>query len=1072
MKRILRKSVGILLIVSMLAGMFGSTLASAKTVSQLSAAAHDALNHFIASVDAIEAANAFGQWEFTPGGEDNATNPAGGYNAVIADNTSAGLFLNAAKAFWALMKTDIVRMDHPTHGISDDDAKAFPYNWWAQMYYSFNADFLQWTGSKQILLAALTGMKKNASTTNSDVMVNAFSKTGQYNAGIGTEPANFTLTVTHSDLHALGGLTYAELLELEGGAGTRYTYGMDAAVFTNEGNASARSNYFTRRRAEAIQPLSDGYTEALKAYYDYFMKETNGKRLVDTDLLTLGLDLQSLTDANRAVAGRDGTGTQNAAGVAGMIYKIGPAILRSVLGEDYDTIRNFVKLCEESLEPLQFLEDIQYFYGGGANQMQGMVNLQEGLIVFAARELNHLNETEQRALLTAMDVVYDRLKSVSPKGKTMLEELYGPLYGFESDMASIETARASLLFAIDTQAAKRLKPILNKDVADNSLDGIRYYDVIRDELGNLTVDADGNFVYAADSIVLSGLWARFAANMEELRSLSPDAAGAVVSAEELAQYDALYDALLSEVFQRSLKSNTELKEIFAFFARLRYSGIAQENTDTLLNLIDEAKEKNAAFSAIYHQNKNSLSKDDLARVFGDYPTFIPNATDAILSVLGIRYGTQLDIAARLFEDGGDVDWNNVAIYREMLGGVDGRLRSAILGTVFYTDTMAAKYDIISKIDKQLADFMANGGFDQYPNAWETEYPTRPAMPNDAARNKAYIADHERLAQTMEAIDTLLTGDALSALGLSFDLSETLHGLVPTVLSDSIINAVVGLLYDKVLTKFEDVWAGLPSEQEITDPIATKLTINVASLHNVLTGKNYNGANAASSAGLEAMKTMRLYPDLLAEVLPDTFSEAKEALAALAPADPAKFKTYPSNIWNDPSIRDADGALNLKWGVDELEGDAKVERFKTAFAASMQGLWPLLASLLCGQTYTAYHPQVAAVSGMSGIISGDVTIDLFIKEGNHGFAEALTPVFEALLGTGDNCILTPAELENITTPRQLVDAIIDPLVEFIDKLADAPLSTITAALPNIAYAFSVDRILPLFNNLKLGIEYQP
>ena len=213
-----------------------------------------------------------------------------------------------------------------------------------------------------------------------------------------------------------------------------------------------------------------------------------------------------------------------------------------------------------------------------------------------------------------------------------------------------------------------------------------------------------------------------------------------------------------------------------------------------------------------------------------------------------------------------------------------------------------------------------------------------------------------------------------------------------------------------------------------------------------------------------------------------------------------------------------GGLNFKWGIDDpsgvLAGMDKKTRFYSAMAAVLDGVWPLLEALFCGKDIRLDHPYIAnatvrikvhvsvpkadyrdeivaaatviAYTLLPNMITGNVTanitldkaeLGLNVEEGNPGYAWVLTSFFESVLGiTPDHPLhaLIPslAELEAYTEGMEMVGAIFEPLLGYIDSLAQAPVGSLLELLPNLAYAMMFDRINYALNKLEVNLAIVP
>ncbi|MCL2447189.1 MAG: hypothetical protein FWD06_10535, partial [Oscillospiraceae bacterium] len=290
-----------------------------------------------------------------------------------------------------------------------------------------------------------------------------------------------------------------------------------------------------------------------------------------------------------------------------------------------------------------------------------------------------------------------------------------------------------------------------------------------------------------------------------------------------------------------------------------------------------------------------------------------------------------------------------------------------------------------------------------------------------------------------------------------------------------------------------------------------------------------------SLRMNSLASLRLYPDLLARAIdPVMFQPAYRMLmgrdpvtdlnvasipsnlgTGLGPAGGAtsRFRVnmdhrniYPTNAWNaigSPHMFDADGNMLLDWGIDTIDdlGDRE-ERFRMALSQSLSGLLPLLQALLLDRDANLHHngPAIRVRGGraqtnimsIGGNLSGYGTLTL-VFEGFDGYRNLVVPALELLLGedlTSSGLIMNtdegsgfwdtvgmPAEWTGLGLPeltlatREILDGILDPVNVLLDRIGTAPIATLIELLPNLAFAFSAQRIEPLLQGLDLVIDAQ-
>lgn len=220
---------------------------------------------------------------------------------------------------------------------------------------------------------------------------------------------------------------------------------------------------------------------------------------------------------------------------------------------------------------------------------------------------------------------------------------------------------------------------------------------------------------------------------------------------------------------------------------------------------------------------------------------------------------------------------------------------------------------------------------------------------------------------------------------------------------------------------------------------------------------------------------------------NTFNDAAKVLAN-------------ANSWDD--------VKELNWGFKD--GSAKASQgFMNALAAILRPVLPIL-NVLLGEgsisvneiltvvnTLDLYMPEaaegltvslkdgiltltvdLAPIEGTEGSTTNVITVDLanaiasldeLALYGANGYESAIVPLLEALmcddLKTFDEyCKDAAKDTDNILLN------ILNPLLGFVNKLAAAPIDTLTAVLPNLAYFIDNNGIAQLLDNLLAPVTH--
>ncbi len=334
---------------------------------------------------------------------------------------------------------------------------------------------------------------------------------------------------------------------------------------------------------------------------------------------------------------------------------------------------------------------------------------------------------------------------------------------------------------------------------------------------------------------------------------------------------------------------------------------------------------------------------------------------------------------------------------------------------------------------------------------------REVAPEDRVRNKSYTVDDEKLESLIDMLDFALNSNEVKSL-LGMDLGAVIRDLTKYIYTDSIVNLAVGALYPLVEKEFAKVWADLPESLELTDvetgvAVAPKANVN-ATLH----------IDTIEDA-LESIQ-FYLFPTKLADHLPPEFAEAAAKLRlATTPSAYNKETDTMTTPWLDAAILDAEGNLDIPWGVHDRES------FIAAMSAALSGVEPLLLALLANKACDN-RGIIGTGDGHAAVAGGAVKLDMQITSielvltatANSGYDNALVPIFEALG-------VPATEGDAFASTRDLIEhGLVEPVEAALNLLAAAPVRFVLSALPNLAYAVEAQMIVPLLSMLKTEINY--
>ena len=1067
--KIFKKGLSILLAVIIACGCL-STAAMAVIVERedLPASVQADLNNLGAAYAALAANGANEQWSYSrvPNDDDPSTNPAGGYNTTITDLSPGGYVFKVAVAFEKLLQND----EYIAYGdaalaearrlFAEEDEDMYPFPWWSNLYFD-TVSYLDLKGAQNSLMGAFTNMKQKTGITDTGRRMNAFSKDVRWTGSIGSNPAHAFSTVNRSEITALRDVPDWDALTAlpPEGIVTQIRFGMNARVATRDANF----NHFDSR-----MPTTYGHSNTqianLKDYYAYFFESGI---MTTTDPFALSMpDVIALNAANTAAKNK--------------LASFSAADIAKFFPQNEDVVQ-FMMACNEAENIADFIPNIAYFQDPG-----GFIDRIASGTYYDPTDLATMT-----SIWAEEEFHYQRLLKTSNAGKAKLTADYG------MNFAAITGARGVL---------ERDKQLVELALFKAGMDA--YHETHFP--GHY--DCKG---YSDDELI--GLLSEYAGFLEEIDGYRQDVINEVFTGGT--GYIELFAmALVYEATLRAL--DVDLKYTKVFFSHYLATDLASLDSGRLIYLLNGAQSFSDEFFERYDLTKDIFTEEDMERTYGAYPQKIPQLIDEMYRTLEGRFVAQVNTAVALYTDVGEVSWENVALLRRMIGFVEPAIYDRLKNTDYIPQDIREKYLwLFDEILKEFNEFTKDGGYGSFAQ-FESVYPVRKVRPDDLARHgdEDYVVTEEKVDKVIEKLDAFLSGQDFKDL-TNIDLAETITGLLDGLWSDSIINALVGLLYPLVLQEFENAFDGLPDESVDPDT-KTDVKVTKKDLYDVL----------KDTASTNTIKEMQLYPDLLARNLPPEYRLAKEALSAAKPHAgfdqdgteiEGTYSKYPTNAWNHSSIRkitkrdevvldewfipklDAEGKevkeekiyyeeLTLKWGVDDpadvddpdFANFSKQERFIRGISAALQGVWPLMAPLLCGQPLSLHANNVGSIIGYTEAADGLCTspdngqnvkcdsmyLDLNMG-GTNGYAEVLTPIFEALLGDDTAGLPTVDKLKALATPRELVEEILNPVLYFAtEKLPAAPLKTLLSALPNIAFALSMDNVIPLLNALALDLKY--
>ena len=394
------------------------------------------------------------------------------------------------------------------------------------------------------------------------------------------------------------------------------------------------------------------------------------------------------------------------------------------------------------------------------------------------------------------------------------------------------------------------------------------------------------------------------------------------------------------------------------------------------------------------------------RVYGEgYYAQVEAYVASITNTLRARVEAQIDSAYEGYAEYGKVTLLN---YKDVEAALNGGVDTSIINAVGLTEEYQARYDKISSLNAELQAFKNSNGVSGWLENPDVDYPSRQGgMAGDIFRDSedVYEVTPEKLDTVIKSLDGLMQNEDLSSL-------LGMEG----VISDLIKGAITDNLYtdDMVNTIVVGVYG------MITDLLGSLDLGGLGTLLNLVGGID----------GLLADLDIAIYPaDVATTIHGDLYPEPHNAMIN-------------AGDWN------AYAEANPSWGVDTAEN--KREAFVNAVSYALGGLQTALWPILTNQNYTGKA---------AGIV--DITINGVGVYGND-----IVPLLELL---GCDNIMPASQYNTLHWSYELLPPILNPLLDWVEKLADQPVSYVLDLLPKLAYIMEFDMLTSHIKAINVSIR---
>ncbi len=744
-----------------------------------------------------------------------------------------------------------------------------------------------------------------------------------------------------------------------------------------------------------------------------------------------------------------------------------------------------------------------HFFGTKYNK--AIKNIEEAIVVlgykdtvdaikeYYAVDFMRMNKDEVKAHLDAFNAAYGTFTALSDSAKATIVSNYG------LDTAAVEAKIQEVQNRYDYLCVIELKNEADGYIADYQ---------------NWTIDnVDDGSVTSAMLTVAAANLIRVIAGLE---AYDKALVAAVAGADYINNLKAL-KADIDNLGKAAGYNDSFLAEYAEFTARIE--AVTSKNSTTLFNALAYYDSWYTDLKALISTMYTELGATDAEKLFDDLnKTMVAHMNDAYKE-LNTRTEVQINVAYDLYDAhkavyGATVHYVSLESYyilRDSIGLIDTNAYNFLNNSGNFTvpAETVKKYDELQNILVKYNDFVATKGFGTYETL-EIDDITREKSDEEIFRDKDYTVTDELVLDIIDTLEAALADPEIKAIlgklinkktGEPFDIAALLSGLISDGLfSDSLINTIIQFIYPAVANIFTEVWMGIDPKiddpnMEIAEGMNAKVYVDL-----------YLKTVEEATEGLN----LPIFPTTLAKTINSKYSQFSNVATLLAKATtPSTVKKDADGNWDESTRKspwndavlytdkvDAEGnvikneetgettkVLALDWGVDELEGDAKRERFLQAIQAALIGLEPILLALLCNKEMNQTNPLIGTGEGdLSGLyvdgipVIGSITlngaeldvhtINLVLKAtANDGYNNVIAPLFELLLG-----VKAPDGKTFGSTRAVIEKGLLEPLDAVIAKLAANPIETILEILPNLTYAIEADLLLSKLDYLSTNINY--
>ena len=369
-------------------------------------------------------------------------------------------------------------------------------------------------------------------------------------------------------------------------------------------------------------------------------------------------------------------------------------------------------------------------------------------------------------------------------------------------------------------------------------------------------------------------------------------------------------------------------------------------------------------------------------------------------------------------------------------------------------------------------------------------------PNDIVRDGEednYVVTDAQLVQTVEKIDGFITSRDFGALvGLvdadteeATDLATYIEQMLNEMLyNDATMNMLVGAIFPMLCELIEDQLVGALGDMDgarLDDNgipwldlsgLITEITISgeLGLYLDEARAPNNPGANQNNFMQVFKDLGLYIYPSTLADSLaisnPAAYGVGTEIYTALKAAG-KDWKNLVATDDPDTTIVEEEKALDFAWGVYDQDS------FIEVIGCILDSILPLLQAVLTNKTFeeeasnalVAYSSKISAkvlitLNATNTYIRGGIKLTI---DPLNAWSNLITPLFEVL---GVKKIPT---VSSDASGDDIANALLGTLLNRVNEILDAPLSTVLEILPNLVYFLSMDTVQEMINSLNINMN---